>query len=495
MEEMEEIAHGLELSKVNFIWVVRFPVGEKIRVQDVLPKGFIARSLVFQSWAMPMHLDRPSPGTYRPISVTQAVTQAVTGRYSPVRTGTMVATVGLFILFVLGTSWACDARELTTTELSGRETVISDVSVQLEIIELLLKACDAVENYVKKCKTLVFEYGPFVSEEKWRMNFLSNILKEEGGFDYKKAINEFLKLVTIFLEEPHRPSPISLLQLSSLYLLPRLLLDEMIDNGFPLITEPNILREMIPPPNIVSKVLSVVTGNSSNVSNTLPGATATCVPWRTMDLKHSNNEVNVDLVEEMDAIINRSVVKDFLYLFSLDTLLVISVFFCSFNVDIGQFNALYDACYPVLKTEWNMLKSVGDVSAKESNAGMLDGDCKGFLDQLFETNFKTNFRQLNAKILICVFWRLLGGFISTMPADVSLDDNRKWVYRLQDLFVFFAACQSNNVFQKHLHFLVTKCKISPVRFLSKLFTEEGFDHDILFNYLFCRICFVLFLLL
>ncbi|KAL7215329.1 hypothetical protein ACSBR1_027490 [Camellia fascicularis] len=49
MEEMEEIAHALELSKVNFVWVVRFPVGEKIRVQDVLPKGFIARYLIFFS--------------------------------------------------------------------------------------------------------------------------------------------------------------------------------------------------------------------------------------------------------------------------------------------------------------------------------------------------------------------------------------------------------------------------------------------------------------
>ncbi|KVI07833.1 Clathrin adaptor, mu subunit [Cynara cardunculus var. scolymus] len=47
-------------------------------------------------------------------------------------------------------------------------------------------------------------------------------------------------------------------------------MDEMIDNGFPLTTEPNILRDMIAPPNIVSKMLSVVTGNSSNVSNTLP---------------------------------------------------------------------------------------------------------------------------------------------------------------------------------------------------------------------------------
>lgn len=79
----------------------------------------------------------------------------------------------------------------------------------------------------------------------------------------------------------------------------------MIDNGFPLTTEPNILREMIAPPNIVSKMLSAVTGNSSNVSHTLPGATSSCVPWRTTDLKHTSNEVYVDLVEEMDAIINR----------------------------------------------------------------------------------------------------------------------------------------------------------------------------------------------
>ena len=83
----------------------------------------------------------------------------------------------------------------------------------------------------------------------------------------------------------------------------------MIDNGFPLTTEPNILREMIAPPNIVSKVLSVVTGSSSNVSDTLPGATASCVPWRTTDTKYANNEVYVDLVEEMDAIINRFLLK------------------------------------------------------------------------------------------------------------------------------------------------------------------------------------------
>ncbi|XP_057471281.1 UDP-glucosyltransferase 29-like [Actinidia eriantha] len=55
-EEMEEVAHGLELSKVNFIWVVRFSnVGEKIELQEALPKGFLdrlgERGLVVEDWA------------------------------------------------------------------------------------------------------------------------------------------------------------------------------------------------------------------------------------------------------------------------------------------------------------------------------------------------------------------------------------------------------------------------------------------------------------
>eukprot|EP00252_Welwitschia_mirabilis_P024559 TRINITY_DN732_c0_g1_i2.p1 TRINITY_DN732_c0_g1~~TRINITY_DN732_c0_g1_i2.p1 ORF type:complete len:347 (+),score=60.06 TRINITY_DN732_c0_g1_i2:156-1196(+) len=85
-------------------------------------------------------------------------------------------------------------------------------------------------------------------------------------------------------------------------------LDEMMDNGFPLTTEPNVLKDMISPPNIMNRMLSVVTGGSSFMNNTLPGATSSNVPWRSCDLKRSNNEVYVDLIEEMDAVVNR--VKD-----------------------------------------------------------------------------------------------------------------------------------------------------------------------------------------
>ncbi|XP_028071458.1 beta-D-glucosyl crocetin beta-1,6-glucosyltransferase-like [Camellia sinensis] len=54
-EEIEKIAHGLELSKVNFIWIVRFPVGEKVELEEALPKGFIERvaerGMVVEGWA------------------------------------------------------------------------------------------------------------------------------------------------------------------------------------------------------------------------------------------------------------------------------------------------------------------------------------------------------------------------------------------------------------------------------------------------------------
>ncbi|WMV53592.1 hypothetical protein MTR67_046977 [Solanum verrucosum] len=54
-EEMHEVAQGLELSKVNFIWVIRFPQGEKNSIQDVLPQGFLERvgerGMVLEKWA------------------------------------------------------------------------------------------------------------------------------------------------------------------------------------------------------------------------------------------------------------------------------------------------------------------------------------------------------------------------------------------------------------------------------------------------------------
>nr|UXM20081.1 UGT58 [Panax notoginseng] len=54
-KDMEELAYGLELSNVNFIWVIKFPEGEKIKAVEALPQGFLERigerGLVVEGWA------------------------------------------------------------------------------------------------------------------------------------------------------------------------------------------------------------------------------------------------------------------------------------------------------------------------------------------------------------------------------------------------------------------------------------------------------------
>lgn len=52
-------------------------------------------------------------------------------------------------------------------------------------------------------------------------------------------------------------------------------------------------------------MLSVVTGKSSYMSNTLLDATSSFISWRKIDAKNASNEIYVDLAEEMDAIVNR----------------------------------------------------------------------------------------------------------------------------------------------------------------------------------------------
>jgi len=81
------------------------------------------------------------------------------------------------------------------------------------------------------------------------------------------------------------------------------LLEEMLDNGVPFTTEPNILREMIAPPNIITSVIGSVTGNSS-VNEVLPDGSLTNIPWRKMGVKYTNNEIFFDITEEIDCIID-----------------------------------------------------------------------------------------------------------------------------------------------------------------------------------------------
>ncbi|KAI3471008.1 hypothetical protein Pfo_027671 [Paulownia fortunei] len=154
------------------------------------------------------------------------------------------------------------------------------------------------------------------------------------------------------------------------------------------------------------------------------------------------------------------------------------------KMDVGQFSAFFDSCFPILKNEWEMLESQG-ISAEQSKKRVLDGDCKGILEDLLDTDIK----DLNAEVLACLFLRLSEAFIATAPEDVALDMKGKWVSTLQDLFIFFA-CHSKDAFKKHLEYLFTKCKISLTRIMLKLFTEEGVPYAAQIESLqsFSRIC-------
>ena len=81
------------------------------------------------------------------------------------------------------------------------------------------------------------------------------------------------------------------------------LLEEMIDYGYALTTEPNALKAMIEPPSVMSMLTQYSTGKS-NISDVLPDGTLSNTPWRTFGLKYSQNEIYLDIIEEIDATVD-----------------------------------------------------------------------------------------------------------------------------------------------------------------------------------------------
>ena len=81
------------------------------------------------------------------------------------------------------------------------------------------------------------------------------------------------------------------------------LLEEMLDNGHPIITEPNALQTLIAPPSLAGKLGAFISGGkSSNVSETLGEGAMSIIPWRRAGVKYAANEIYFDITEEVDAI-------------------------------------------------------------------------------------------------------------------------------------------------------------------------------------------------
>lgn len=76
------------------------------------------------------------------------------------------------------------------------------------------------------------------------------------------------------------------------------------DNGYPLTTELNVLQDLIKPPNFLRSLTNQVTGKT-NISEVLPTGQLSNVPWRRAGVKYTNNEAYFDVIEEIDAIIDK----------------------------------------------------------------------------------------------------------------------------------------------------------------------------------------------
>ncbi|KAF9116199.1 AP-3 complex subunit mu-2 [Mortierella sp. AM989] len=81
------------------------------------------------------------------------------------------------------------------------------------------------------------------------------------------------------------------------------LLEEMMDDGFPLTTEPNALKEIVPAPNILNKVITTIGATTSVSTRKMPHGMSN-LPWRKAGVKYTSNEIFFDIVEEIDAIVD-----------------------------------------------------------------------------------------------------------------------------------------------------------------------------------------------
>ncbi|KAG9019729.1 hypothetical protein FRB90_011000 [Tulasnella sp. 427] len=82
------------------------------------------------------------------------------------------------------------------------------------------------------------------------------------------------------------------------------MLEEMMDDGKPLTTESNTLRDIVLPPSFFNKVLSVA--GVSGLSTATPAPFSSPIPWRKAGVKHNKNEIYFDIAEDLDVIMARN---------------------------------------------------------------------------------------------------------------------------------------------------------------------------------------------
>ena len=81
------------------------------------------------------------------------------------------------------------------------------------------------------------------------------------------------------------------------------LLDEVIENGVPLHTEPNVLQQLVMQPGKMDSIVASVMG-TSQVRDALPESTSSASPWRKTGVRYATNELYLDLHERLDVVVD-----------------------------------------------------------------------------------------------------------------------------------------------------------------------------------------------
>lgn len=77
--------------------------------------------------------------------------------------------------------------------------------------------------------------------------------------------------------------------------------------GHPLTTYPNALRDIVIPPSLLTKLLSVAGANINPTMNSAGGPFSSPIPWRKTGVRYNNNEIYFDIVEDLRAVVNKCV--------------------------------------------------------------------------------------------------------------------------------------------------------------------------------------------
>jgi len=167
---------------------------------------------------------------------------------------------------------------------------------------------------------------PIITSSKWyfihvqrnKLFFLAIVQTETPPLLVLEFLQTLLEVFSQYMSEINEDS------IKDKFVIVYQLLDEMLDDGFPFTTYPNILTEMINNSNLwkdfvdniplpgslptmgsIGEKIGSITA-PTGVKAQLPLATSSNIPWRAAGVKYTNNEIYFDIIEEIDCIIGRN---------------------------------------------------------------------------------------------------------------------------------------------------------------------------------------------